>query len=191
MVEPERSADPCIRAAFAQYRVLCDEEQKLSAHLRVYVQHKKPKREFRCVPALQHYALTDNVGCGCDTCSAWLDAQQEYVAAVKLMPKGHKWSTCTCNGCRFIGRVHLNFLAATNRRDLLIEMSYYAQHHSYHGSSVMAWLSEEMTQPSYTVAWCAQELGRFPVAHWLAKCHTAVSAVVSGAVFHPEVGANA
>ena len=189
MADPERSADPRVRAAFAQHNALCAEQQKLCAHLRVYAQHKKPKRNFKCLPATQHYALTDNIGCDCNVCSLWLDAQQEYVAAMQLLPKGHKWSTCTCSGCRFIGRVHLNFLAATNKRDLLIEMSYYAHHHSAHGVRVMEWLDAELQLPTYTVTWCAQELGRFPVSHWLQKCQAAISAQVGGAVFHREVGA--
>ena len=163
------------------------EEQRLISYLRVYAAHVRPKDNLHCVPALQHRGITDNAACGCGVCAPWRQTREEYIAALALTPKGHKWSTCTCSICRFIGRVHLNFLAATNRRDLLIEMSYHAGQHSSYGAQVMDWFNAEMQQPFYTVAWCAQEMGRRPVVYWLQKCASAVSGIVGGPVFRDEV----
>lgn len=127
--------------------------------------------------------MLDAPDCGCATCMEWEMRRAEFVATTSLVPKGHKWTVCACPACRFVGRIQLNYLAATNRRDLLIEMSYHARHHSSHPDIVMAWLDKEMRRPDYTVNWCAQEMSRFPVERWMKRCEMAVSGVVSGAVF--------
>jgi hypothetical protein len=121
--------------------------------------------------------------CGCETCAEWDLRRSEFISVVKFVPKGHKWSTCSCSICRFIGRIQLNFLAATNRRDLLIETSYHAEYHSQHGTMVMAWLEQELKAPRYTVNWCAQEMSRYPLEWWLRRCEATLSPIVSGVVF--------
>lgn len=131
----------------------------------------------------EHYNMLDQEECGCSTCIDWDLRREEFMRAVKLIPKGHKWTVCSCDSCRFVGRFHLNFLAASNRRELLIEMSFHAKYHSRHGNLIMAWLSEEMKNPSYTDNWMAQELNRYPMERWIKRCEMAVSGVASGKVF--------
>jgi len=139
------------------------------------------------VSPLEHYSMLD-AECGCSTCMDWETRRAEFVEAVTLVPKGHKWTICACPDCRFVGRIQLNYLAATNRRDLMIEMSFHARYHSRHGREVMAWLDQEMRNPSYTTNWLAQELSRFPVERWIKRCEMAVSGFVSGAVFSASAG---
>ena len=143
-------------------------------------------REPRLLPAvtgLEHYSMLDEESCGCGTCSDWHQRRGEFIACARLVPKGHKWSTCSCHVCRFIGRIQLNFLAATNRRDLLIAVSFHAQYHSRHGGKVMEWLAIEMRRATYTTNWCAQEMSRYPVEWWLRRCETQLSPFVKGSVF--------
>lgn len=135
------------------------------------------------VPAVQHYPLTEGAECGCAICSEWDMRRGEFISAARLVPRAHKWSTCCCGICRFVGRIHLNFLAATNTRDLLIETSYHARHHSPFGERVMEWLHAELANPRYTVNWRAQEMSRYPMEWWFRRCEAVLGPVVSGAVF--------
>ena len=78
----------------------------------------------------------------------------------------------------------MNYLAATNRRDLLIEMSFHARFHSLHGGLIMQWFHQEIRNPSYTDNLVrAQEMSRFPVERWLMRCEMAVSGTAGGPVF--------
>lgn len=140
------------------------------------------------MPPQEHYHILDAPTCGCSTCRDWEIRRAEFVDAVKLVPKGHKWTICGCQACRFVGRIQLNYLAATNRRDLLIEMAFHSRFHSRHGDLVMAWTVQELKNPAYTVNWCAQEMSRFPMERWLKRCEMAVSGIVSGAVFIDAAG---
>jgi hypothetical protein len=79
--------------------------------------------------------------------------------------------------------MHLNYVAASNVRDLAIEMAFHADYHSDHGEAVMAWFEREIASPKYTLNWCACEIGRRPMDEWLKKCEAALSSVLSGAVF--------
>lgn len=131
----------------------------------------------------EHYNMLDQANCGCVACTDWDLRRKEFYRATKLIPKGHKWTVCACGLCRFVGRFQLNLLAAANRRELMIEMSFHARYHSRHGGLVMDWLAREMTNPTYTVNWCAQEMSRYPMERWLQRCEMAVSGVAGGPIW--------
>lgn len=163
--------------------ILAKEAARLDLVIAAYATQAKPTNEMPVLPAVQHYYLTEGAECGCPICTEWDVRRTEFINAGSLIPKGHKWSTCSCSICRFVGRIHLNFLASTNTRDLLIETSYHAQHHSPFGDRVMQWLAIELTDPRYTVNWRAQEMSRYPLEWWFKRCESVLGPQVSGAVF--------
>ena len=182
------STDPVIQEIVVRRDAILAEMARIRSMLTMYMrQHRTPEVRPPMSP-LEHYDMLDSPDCGCPTCLDWEQRRAEFVEVVPLVPKGHKWTICPCAVCRFVGRIQLNWLAAQNRRDLLIEMSFHARYHSRHGELVMAWLEQEMKNPAYTVNWCAQEMTRFPMERWIRKCETAVSGVVSGAVFIDAAG---
>jgi hypothetical protein len=182
--DPGQSADPTIQQMFALHTRLSKKVASLNQHLYAYAMlTDREEIEAPEVSALDHYNMLDEPSCSCDICVDWHTRRDEFVQVAKLIPKGHKWTVCGCDNCRFVGRIQLNFLAASNRRDLLIEMSFHARYHSNHGQTVMGWLIDELQKPVYTVNWCAQEMSRFPMARWIQRCEHAVSGLVSGAVF--------
>ena len=184
MFDPSFSNDTVIRAAVARRKVLDKEAIELDNVLTAYMSRPMYEPKFVApVAALQHYSMTESEHCGCDTCSEWNTRRDEFIRASKLVPLGHRWSTCGCGVCRFVGRIQLNFLAATNTRDLLIEISYHATHHSPFGEKVMAWLERELMNPMYTVNWRAQEMNRYPLERWLRRCESSLGPYVSGVVF--------
>jgi hypothetical protein len=79
-------------------------------------------------------------------------------------------------------------MAASNLRDLMIEMSFHANFHTDHGTRVMQWFESEIAKPQYTVRWCAYELGRRPVDEWIERCERELSPAVSGQVFGADKG---
>ena len=162
------------------------EAVRIDTVLHTYSAHTGQPRRDRALAPIEHHDMMENESCGCATCSEWALRRMDFVRALRLLPKEHKWSTCACDDCRFIGRAHLNYLAATNRRDVLIEMAFYARLHSRHSAQVMTWLEQEMQQPEYTVNWCAQEMSRYPMGWWLRRCQAAIGPVISGSVFHLE-----
>lgn len=167
---------------------LIDDMERLGRSLVAYARSAPKCDAPPPKPPQEHYAFLDAHECGCPTCHDWEIRRAEFVAAIKLVPKGHKWTICGCQACRFVGRIQLNYLAATNRRDLLIEMAFHSRYHSRHGDLVMAWTEKELANPAYTVNWCAQEMSRFPMERWLKRCEMAVSGLVSGAVFVDAAG---
>jgi hypothetical protein len=186
--DPLDSPDPAVRYIAERRAYLLEEINRLGRSLVAYAKNV-PEVDSRPPVSLQdHYAFLDAPECGCATCRDWELRRAEFVTASKLVPKGHKWTICGCHACRFVGRIQLNYLAATNRRDLVIEMSFHARYHSRHGGLVMSWVEREMQNPVYTVNWCAQEMSRFPMERWLKRCEMAVSGVVSGAVFIDAAG---
>jgi hypothetical protein len=185
----EDSLDPVIQRIVARRGELLAEMARTRAMLGIYMQQQRaPELERAPISPLEHYSMLDAPDCGCATCLEWEQRRAEFVSVVALVPPKHKWTICACPICRFVGRIQLNWLAAQNRRDLLIEMSFHARYHSHHGVEIMAWLKEEMKNPAYTVNWCAQEMTRFPMERWIRKCETAVSGIVSGAVFIDSSG---
>ncbi len=152
-------------------------------HLQGYVRQIILAVDRPAISPQEHYNMLDEEICGCATCIDWDLRRKEFTRATKLIPAGHKWTVCACDLCRFVGRFQLNLLAAANRRELLIEMSFHARYHSYHGGLVMNWLETEMRKPTYTMNWCAQEMSRYPMERWLQRCETAVSGVAGGPVF--------
>jgi len=184
MYNPGLSVDPVVGNVVSRYHMLVVEAAKLDSILKAYADRPVAVAEpLPIVPAVQHYPFTEGNECGCAICVEWDMRRDESISAAKLVPKGHKWSTCGCGACRFVGRIHLNFLAATNTRDLLIETSYHAHHHSPFGEKVMTWLGQELTNPRYTVNWRAQEMSRYPMEWWFRRCEAALGPIVSGAVF--------
>lgn len=141
--------------------------------------------------ALSHSSMLDDGDCGCAVCAEWRRRRTECDAAMRVVPEGHQWSICACGACRFAGRMHLNFIAAANVRDLMIEVAFHANWHSRHGEAVMRWFEGELRSPRYTTRWCAYEIGRRPVGEWLALCERALSPVLSGAVFAAGEGRSA
>ena len=161
----------------------------LDSVLAAYAAREVPEPERpQAVPLLRHYAMTDRHACGCRVCAAWRDRQAEFAESLRFVPPGHKWSTCPCPPCRFAGRLQLNCTAASNVRDLLIEMSYHANFHSGHGDRVMQWFDSEIQGPAYTLDWCAYEISRRPVQAWLSQCDKALRPACSGDVFTPGGG---
>lgn len=135
------------------------------------------------VPLLRHASMSNRESCGCRICTEWRIRGQEFVEAARLVPKGHRWSICACADCRFVGRMHLNYVAASNVRDLAIEMAFHASYHSDHGEAVMEWFEQEIVRPHYTLNWCACEISRRSMDEWMDKCERALSPVLSGVVF--------
>lgn len=186
---PALSADPVVASAAKRFQAISAEMDRLQSSLVAYAERNvmpsMPLPERTPVSPMEHYYMLDESdhGCGCSVCADWETRRAEFVTAVKIIPKGHKWGTCNCSDCRLVGRFQVNYLAAMNKRDLTIEMSFHANYHSPHGELVMAWLEEELKKPGYTVNWCAQEMNRYPVERWVQRCEMAVSGRVSGAVF--------
>lgn len=187
-MQPDISLDPAIRLLADRRHVLADRVAQLGAILTAYAAHTLAAEDRVAISPLEHYSMLDSPDCGCDTCADWEQRRVEFVEAANLVPKGHRWTICGCPDCRFVGRIQLNYLAATNRRDLLIEMSFHARYHSRHGSLIMAWLARELQNPTYTINWCAQEMSRYPLERWINRCEMAVSGVISGAVFLAAAG---
>ena len=187
MVEAGLSLDPTIRRIAQRRQCVAVEAGRLDQALAAYASTTSPAVSGATVSALEHYSMRDTEACSCATCAEWQRRRAEFVAAVRFVPKGHKWSICSCPTCRFIGRIQLNLLAATNRRDLLIEMSFHARYHSRHGEPIMAWLETEMASPRYTVNWCAQEMSHYSVEWWMRRCETAIGVVASGMLFRDSV----
>lgn len=183
--DPLTSVDPAVRMIAEQHREASNRANQLRAYLMVYADGRSAERERKSLPvsAEEHYGFNESADCGCAICTDWTTRRAEFIAVAGLVPKGHKWTVCGCDSCRFVGRFQMNLLAATNRRDLLIEMSFHARFHSLHGEHVMAWFSKEIRNPSYTDNWCAQEMSRYPVERWLMRCEMAVSGMVGGPVF--------
>lgn len=179
-----------VAALAARRASLVAEAARLDQVLDAYAQAPSHRPLFAepAVSLLRHYAMTDRSLCGCAVCTEWRQRRDELVSALRFVPAGHRWSVCACPDCRFAGRIQLNYVAASNVRDLLIEISYHAFHHSRHGDRVMQWLEGELRRPRYTVDWCAYELGRRPVDEWLILCERALAPVVSGIVFAPGDG---
>jgi hypothetical protein len=182
------SPDPVICSLIARKQAVDDElailRQAFQAYLACDVQvDERPERA-----ALAHYSMLDSSNCGCAVCKEWEQRRAEFVSASSLIPKGHKWTICGCADCRFVGRIQLNYLAASNRRDLLIEMAFHAHFHSRSGRAIMAWLDVELQKPQYTTNWMAQEFTRFPMERWLRKCEMALTSVLSGQVWIPAAG---
>lgn len=184
MSDPVLSADPAVRRLMAKRADIQAEKEQIDRILLLYASHARPiAMTVAEVSAQEHYLFSEVDQCGCKICTEWETRRGELVEAFKLIPKGHKWSTCGCAVCRVIGRIQLNHLAAANRRDLLIETSFHARYHSPFGVQIMKWLDEELCKPNYTDNWCAQEMTRYPLEWWFRKCEAVVGPRVSGMVF--------
>lgn len=180
---PDASPDPAVRLLAQRRDSLLAEMDRLRRSLIGYASGVRAPESRAAMSPLDHYAMLDSPDCGCATCVEWEQRRAEFIAATRIVPKGHKWTVCGCPECRFVGRIQMNYLAATNRRDLLIEVAYHARHHSAHPELVMRWLEKEMNRSEYTINWCAQEMGRYPMEWWLRRCETVCSGAVSGAIW--------
>jgi hypothetical protein len=177
------SPDTVIQKIAEDQLNLIAEMQRVLGYLRMYAEQERPVITQAPISPQEHYNMLDEELCGCNTCVDWDLRRKEFIRATGLIPKGHKWTVCNCAICRFVGQFQLNLLAAANRRELLIEMSFHARYHSRHGDMIMTWLAEEMRKPSYTDNWCAQEMSRYPMERWLKRCEMAISGDVGGPVF--------
>jgi hypothetical protein len=180
--------DAVMRSIAQRFRSLTSEAAILDFALSMYAKRNVGiEKNPDAVPLLEHYMFTDYANCGCSVCTEWASRREEMVRALELVPKGHKWSTCSCDVCRFVGRIHLNNLAAENTRNLLIETSFHARYHSPFGEQVMQWLTVELTDPRYTLNWRAQEMSRVSLDKWFGKCQASLGPIVSGAVFRDDM----
>jgi hypothetical protein len=167
-----------------QGEMLRYEAFRLDQILSIYGDHTRKEPRNPALAPLDHHDMLESSSCGCNVCFEWRGRQEDFASALRMLPVKHKWSTCNCSSCRFIGRAHWNLLAAANTRDLLIEMAFYGRHHSRHPNHVMAWFNVEMRRPEYTINWRAREMGQYPTARWLRRCQEVVGPLISGAVFH-------
>ena len=185
-----RSPDPRIRVLSAKFDRLQKEAARIDRLLDSYLLSCRNESEVLVpqIDLLGHCTLLNDELCGCTVCANWIARRDELARAMKLVPSGHRWSICACQDCRFVGRMQLNYMAAANLRDLLIEVSFHAAHHSRYGNRIMQWFAEEITTPRYSIDWCAYELGRRPVDEWLDRCEKALSPILSGVVFATGAG---
>ena len=179
------SPDPRVCAVSGRFERLHAEVVHVGAMLGAYASTMAcdDGRAVLRVAPLRHHAMLDDEACGCAVCADWALRRSELARAMRLVPKGHLWSICACPDCRFVGRMQLNYVAAANLRDLMIEVAFHATYHSRHGERIMAWFEAEVAGPRYTTRWCAYELGRRSVEEWLARCERELAPVLSGAVF--------
>jgi hypothetical protein len=177
------STDPVMQVLAQKQDTIAQNLAITGRRLQTYVRQTRPTVARLAISPQDHYDMLDEGDCGCMACADWDLRRQEFIRVTKLIPKGHKWTVCACALCRFVGRFQLNLLAAANRRELLIEMSFHAHFHSRHGKLVMDWLEQEMCNPIYTINWCAQEMSRYPMERWIKRCETAVSGQAGGPVF--------
>lgn len=177
------SSDLVVQRIAGRRDELKAEAAGLAERLRSYARQIVVAVDRPAISPQEHYNMLDEENCGCGICVDWEARRKEFNRVIKLIPRGHKWTVCACDMCRFVGRFQLNLLAAANRRELLIEMSFHARFHSHHGGLVMGWLDKEMRNPTYTINWCAQEMSRYPMERWLQRCETAVSGIAGGPVF--------
>ena len=183
MPDYRASANSVIRQLLTERDALEADLLHREVQFLAYAQQPAVVATYTAVSPEDHYNMLDEGLCGCSACADWDLRRLEFLRATKLLPKDHKWTVCACSVCRFVGRFQLNLLAAANRRDLLIEMSFHARYHSHHGKLIMDWLAAEMRNPAYTINWCAQEMSRYPMERWLQRCELAVSGLVGGPVF--------
>ena len=180
------SADSRVQALADRFARLRGEAARIDAMLGAYAATTFACDDGRTVPRvdpLRHHAMLDDEACGCAVCTDWATRRGELDRAMRFVPAGHRWSICACPDCRFVGRLQLNYMAAANLRDLMIEVAFHAAYHSRHGERIMAWFEAEVAGPRYTTKWCAYELGRRSVEECLARCERDLSPVLSGAVF--------
>jgi len=186
MENPLYSPDPAVRRLAVRLETLRAEVRAPDLVLSAYAEASgadAPMVYGAPLDPLAHYGISDRTACGCSICVDWRLRAWELSEAMRFVPEGHRWSICACSDCRFAGRMHLNYIAAANVRDLLIGVAFHASYHSRHGERIMQWFTAELAQPKYTVDWCAYELGRRPLDEWLDRCETELTRVVSGAVF--------
>jgi len=182
-IESKSSPDPVIQRLAMRWSALEAERTVLVNTLYAYHQHQLLVMSADSIPSTDHYDMLDEKVCGCYICTDWTQRRKEFTDALQHVPKGHKWTICACPSCRFVGRMQLNLLAASNKRDLFIEMSFHARYHSNYGDIIMLWVERELKNPQYTDNWCAQEMSRFPMERWIKRCEQAVSGQISGSVF--------
>ena len=186
MDNPLHSPDPTIRSLAQRLESLRAEVQGPSLVLAAYAAvhgEKTPVAMAAPLEPLAHRGISDRTACGCLVCIDWRQRAWELSEAMRFVPEGHRWSICACADCRFAGRMHLNYIAAANVRDLLIGVAFHASYHSRHGKRIMDWFAVELAQPKYTVDWCAYELGRRPLDEWLDRCEMELAPLVSGTIF--------
>lgn len=110
--------------------------------------------------------------CECVLCRDWRVRRDEANRVSPFM-EGHA-RDCACTQCRVGRQVRFGFLAATNRRDLWTETSYYVavnKEFKKHGKQVLLALKSEIESPRRTTAWWAIEGGRYPLGFWWRKIH--------------------
>jgi hypothetical protein len=135
---------------------------------------------------LDHHSVTEQTECACTLCLEWTSRRSDLKRILNFQPQGHRWSICDCRDCQIIRDMHTNYMAATNKRDLFIELSFYATHHTKKPEAVMTWFNQEFKKPNYSAKWCAHKINQIPMSFWLQKCENALSGMFSGRVF-PEL----
>lgn len=133
--------------------------------------------EIGNAPAHYDYPVLD-ASCACGICVDWRIKREEYHAL--LRPVEHHNRSCSCDGCKKMRKVRTVYHAAVNRRDLYSEMSWLVRDLPQ-GPAVMGWLANsEMQRPDRGDGWWEGRAPYYPLAHFLSRGLTAVSAVVTG-----------
>lgn len=190
-----------------------------------------PQTKFVCEPSpvtgivspFEHYALNNSTECQCALCVAyWMARDAMARANDKLKTKvcncalcktntkrarGQRFSaahhvSCRCVWCEEVKATTEAFMAAQNRRDIWVEMSYHATHDEEieDGRTLMAWLADELSlaRPRWSEQrvqfgsnqlswWGAPKNMRFTMGNWIdqfKKAATAGLLAVTGANTH-------
>lgn len=174
------SLDAVVRAAVEKRQALLDEKTRLDGMLLAYSMSIVSGAGELPTPPGSHYNMVDEI-CGCALCVDYSRRRNE-VNRVSDLTTGHP-RDCACRECRTAGKLQTGFRAATNRLDLLVEMSFHAVFHSHHQDQVLSWTQQELDRPDITMNWWAIEGGQAPMASWIRRCEKALSPIVSGVVF--------
>lgn len=136
-----------------------------------------------CRDPLDHYDIGEDDDCSCRYCNDWRVGR--YVADKARMmfnARRCKCKNCAANPnntiwkCASYMRAHNNHLAAANRRELWIEMSYHAKHGAEQdGRELMEWLDRTIRSMSLTKrgttkdGWWAFHSERLTLDYWFCR----------------------
>lgn len=129
--------------------------------------------------AVDHYdyPVLDS-SCACSVCTDWRIKRDAYQAA--LAPVVAHNRSCRCAGCRSMRSLRTVYHASVNRRDLYSEMSWLVRNEPK-GPDVMTWLlHSEMQRPDRGDGWWEGRAPYYPLAHFLSRGMTAITAMVTG-----------
>ena len=145
--------------------------RQIDEALAMYAASVRPEPAAPQFYAPVHYSESIET-CGCVLCRDWRVRREEAERITPFM-EGHE-RDCACAACRVGRQVRFGFLAATNRRDLWTETTYYVavnKEFRQHGKHVLLALKSEIENPKRSLGWWANEGGRLPMGWWWRKIH--------------------